>query len=242
MKSISAAALFFTICLITAQSALAQNWMGNGIKGEGSKVTKTLNLDKFDAVGLAISADVFLTQGNSQSVKIEAQNNIIENLVTDVENGRWKIKFDKNVREHDGIKIWITIPTLKEASVSGSGDIVGESSFNGLDLLNLAVSGSGSIRLDYQANRSEAAISGSGDMKLSGSVSEIAIRVSGSGDVDAFDLTTKSCSVRISGSGDVSVHPDDYLDAAIAGSGDVYYKGQPKVKSKISGSGDVVAK
>ncbi|MBK9013794.1 MAG: hypothetical protein IPM82_06730 [Saprospiraceae bacterium] len=81
MKStISSVMTLFTI-LLFASSACTQNWSsGPGITGEGPKVTKTLDLASFDGLSLAISADVMIQQGSSQSVKIEAQQNIIDNL------------------------------------------------------------------------------------------------------------------------------------------------------------------
>ncbi|MEK7253122.1 MAG: head GIN domain-containing protein [Bacteroidota bacterium] len=219
----------------------SQNW-GPGISGQGPKVTKTLDLSAFESVGLSISADVYLRQGSTQSVKIEAQQNIIDNLVKNVENGKWKIKFDKNVREQEGVKIWITVPTLKDVAVSGSGDIIGESPFKNLGDIHLAISGSGSIQLDADSKSLGAAVSGSGDMKLAGATGGFEIAISGSGNIESFDLSSKTCEVSIAGSGDASVNASESLQVSIAGSGDVFYKGSPKVQSKISGSGDVVAK
>jgi len=239
MKIIKLFCLIISVNLLTAYTGYPQNWSANGIKGEGPKVTKTLDISSFDGIGLAISGDVYLKQGNRQSVKIEAQQNIIDNLLTKVENGTWKIKFDKNVRQHEDVKIWITVPNLKKVSVSGSGDVIGESAFKNLDDLSLAVSGSGKIQLDADSKSSSIAVSGSGKMKLAGQTAKCSIAISGSGDIDAFDLASQTCSVVISGSGDASVNASDDLNVVIAGSGDVLYKGNARVKSKISGSGDV---
>lgn len=227
--------------LLFAASATAQNW-GVGVRGSGPKTTKTLQLDKFDGISLAISGDVFLKQGSTQSVKIEAQQNIIDLLKTEVQDGTWKIGFTKNVSEHDGVKIWITVPSIDKVSVSGSGDVIGESSFNVSGELAVSISGSGSIKLDATSKSMDVAISGSGDMNLSGSTGDCSMRISGSGDISAFGLQADTCDVRISGSGDSSVNVNRTLNVSIAGSGDVYYKGSPSVKSKISGSGDVVSK
>jgi hypothetical protein len=232
--------LFLSTFLISGQLS-SQNW-GTGVKGQGPKVTKTLELADFNGLALTISGDVFLRQGNSQSVKVEAQQNILDLISTEVKDGVWKIKFDKNVGNHEGVKIWVTVPHLTQATVSGSGSIKGENTFSGLGDLRLAISGSGNISLNSNSNSLDVAISGSGDMNLAGNTGKCGIAISGSGDISAFDLEMASCSVRISGSGDASVNVKDNLEVAIAGSGDVYYKGDAKVKSKISGSGDVISK
>ena len=237
-KTIQLFAVLLVANLFLACSADSQNWYGNGMKGEGPKVTETIDLPSFDAIGLNINADIYLSQGN-QSVKIEAQKNILDNIVKEVEGDQWKIKFDKKVRNHEAIKIWISVPELTEVAVSGSGDVMGESSFKGLGKLRLAISGSGNIELDASSSSLDVAISGSGDIETGGSTGDCQIRISGSGDVTAKDLQAKTCSVRIAGSGDASVNVKDNLEVAIAGSGDVVYSGNPKVRSKISGSGDV---
>ncbi len=220
----------------------AQSWFGSGISGEGGKVTETLNLSSFDAFSLNIDADVYLTQGSSQSIKIEAQKNILDNIKRDVEGGYWKIKYDKDVKRHDGVKIWITIPDLEKVAVSGSGNVIGQTPFSNLNDLKLAISGSGDIRLDANSKSLSASVSGSGDFELNGRTGDAEFNISGSGDIEAGGLQAENCKVNIAGSGDASVYVNSNLDVGIAGSGDVVYSGNPRVKSKIAGSGDVKAK
>jgi len=217
----------------------AQNWGWNGIKGEGPKVTKTLEVSSFDGFTMAISGNVYLRQGNTQSVKIEAQQNIIDNIVTDVTDNHWKIKFDQNVRNHEGIKIYITIPNLTKAYVSGSGDIIGETKFTGLNNLVTGISGSGDVKLDVEAQTIEGKISGSGNVRLAGSAKSITIGISGSGDFYADGLRSESGTIKISGSGDATVDASESLSVQVSGSGDVKYKGRPRLSAKVSGSGDV---
>ncbi len=238
MKKIQLFTLLLAANLFLSCSVESQNWNGRGINGEGSKVTETFDLPTFDAIGLTINADVYLTQG-SQSVKIEAQKNIIDNIEKEVDGKHWKIKFKKNVRKHEAVKIWISVPDLTSVAVSGSGDVIGKGSFKGLGELRLAVSGSGNIELDANSTSLNAAVSGSGNIDTKGKTGDCQIRISGSGDVDAGNLHASTCSVRIAGSGDASVNVKENLEVAIAGSGDVVYTGNPKVRSKISGSGDV---
>jgi Putative auto-transporter adhesin, head GIN domain len=243
MKSTFWSILTLSVVLFFTSSACTQNWNnGTGIKGEGPKVTKTLDLASFDGLKLAISADVMIRQGSPQSVKIEAQQNIIDNLKKEVKDGVWKIGFDKNVKDCESIKIWVTVPTVEELAVSGSGSIIGEGKFSNLNDLSLAISGSGDIKFDADSKNLSVAISGSGNMELAGSTGESTLAISGSGDIAAFGLSSRSCNVRISGSGDSSVNVSESLEVAIAGSGDVYYKGRPSVRSKVSGSGEVMSK
>ncbi len=242
MKNLPTIFLFLMLGLLFSNTGYAQNWRKNSITGEGKTVTETLDLPSFEGIGLSISADVYLKQGNAQSVKIEAQKNIIDNIEREVTNKVWKIKFDKSVRNYEDVKIWITIPHLNQVAVSGSGDIQGENTFSNLNELELAISGSGSIELDAESKSVNVSISGSGDMELGGTTGKQNVSISGSGDVDAYGLSSKTCQVSIAGSGDCQLTVTENLTVSLVGSGDVYYKGNPSVHSKIVGSGDVIAK
>jgi len=241
MKAIRLFTLIIVSTSILSLSATAQNW-GNGIRGEGPKVTKDLDISTFNGIALSMDAEVYLKQGSPQSVKIEAQENIIENIETKVKDGVWKIGSERNVRRHDGIKIWITVADLNKIAVSGSGNVTGENKFSRLGNLDLSLSGSGNISLNFDSESLSVAISGSGNTKLKGSTGNCDLKVTGSGNIAAFDLEAKTCSVKITGSGDSSVNVSENLEVAIVGSGDVYYKGKPSVRSKITGSGNVQSK
>ncbi len=230
------------VLLFSAVGLSAQKWKSGGIEGEGKKITKTLDLPAFHSIHLNVAGDVVLSQGSPQEVRVEAQANIIENLRTEVKDGVWEIKFKKSVRNYDGLVIHITVPTLKEVAIGGSGEVRSATPFKGLEELRLAISGSGDLEMEVEAQRLWASISGSGDMDLAGSAAKADMEVTGSGDISAYDLRTDACKVNLVGAGNCRVWAEQELIATISGAGDIYYKGTPRVKSQISGAGDVVAR
>ncbi len=210
------------------------------ISGEGGIVKQEIDVDGFTGVALAFAGDVYITQGASYKVVVEAQQNIIDNLKREVRNGVWYVKHDKNVKNSKGVKVYITMPTLDYASVSGSGNLVSESRFTGLSNLKATVSGSGNLKLDVDAADIGGGISGSGKIALKGTASSLDMNISGSGDIHAEDMKVEKCDIRISGSGNALVWATGELDASISGSGDIRYKGDAaKVRARVSGSGDV---
>lgn len=227
------------LCCMISDVTFAQSWWGNGISGEGPVVKKTLQLDNFHAINLSVSGNVYLKQGSTQSVEVEAQQNIIDNLKKEVTDGRWNIGFEENVRRLNKLNIYITVPSIDEVLVSGSGDIIGQSVFSGISTLNIGVSGSGNIEFEGNAEEMFARVTGSGDIEVKGSAKTGEIRISGSGDIEAHGFKTTDAKIRISGSGDASIHATNSLEVRITGSGDVAYKGSPKLNSRITGSGDI---
>ncbi len=231
--------LLIALTVFTLSTLHAQNWWNTGIKGEGPVVKKSIELDEFDGFTLYGSGNIFLKKGNTQSVVIESHQNIIDNIEKEVSDKHWKIKFDKNVRGYKKLDIYITIPTLTSAMISGSGDIVSEDQFTNLGNLKVGVSGSGDIRLNVEAESIDSKISGSGDIALKGKAKAIEMTISGSGDIDAGNMMVDNCNVSISGSGDVRIYANEELNVRSSGSGDVEYKGRPRINSKVSGSGNV---
>jgi len=198
----------------------------------------------FSKITLRISAKVYVVQGDKQSVKIVANPETLEEIITEVKDRTLNIRYPNNnifKRWDPGkVEIFITVPEVDGLNVSGSGDIISEE----IDtrILDLVVSGSGNISIDQlTAERVDAGISGSGNIHLKegGVAEELKVRISGSGNVDARGFEAKNVDVQTSGSGSCSVISNGSIKARISGSGNVYYSGNPSIDSSVSGSGSV---
>lgn len=222
MKIWNALSLALLLVTIVSLPLQGQKWNRQSISGTGGMVTKTLNIDNFDKVGVALNAKVILTQGNSQSVTVTGQQNIIDILEKDVDGRSWDIGFPSKykVKNYDKLTIKITMPSFRALAIAGSGEIETNGDFSGLGNVNMA-------------------IAGSGDISVGGSAQDIRLEIAGSGSIDVAGLTSTDCDVEIAGSGDCQVNVGGKLDVSIAGSGSVRYKGSPSVSSSIAGSGSV---
>jgi hypothetical protein len=235
------ARLFVTtlVLFITMSLLMAMAFTDHVVQGQ----KETRNVGNFTELGLAIDADVVLTQGKECSVAIDAEPDMLKLIITEVKDGKLKIKYDKwTVPRHEKITVYVTMVDVKGLALSGSGNIVADGTLNTTDL-DLAISGSGNIKLgELTASNLEAAISGSGDMVLAGPspASTMEISISGSGGVNAESLEVKSMEVAISGSGSCVVKVTGSLEASIAGSGNVTCTGNPQVDAHVSGSGRVI--
>ena len=217
-------------------------FFGQSIKGEGPVTSKMLSLEGFDEIGISTSGELYLSQGGAYSVKVEAQQNIIDNLETGVSGKKLNLGFDKSVSDYESLKFYITMPTLTGISVAGSSNVAGETPFTNLGSVDLSIAGSGNIKLSLVADAVDISIAGSGDVELEGEAEAVDVSIMGSGSVKAGQLKTLKADVSIAGSGDCAIDATEELDVSIAGSGDVYYYGSPKIDQSIAGSGSVERK
>ncbi|MEM7037327.1 MAG: head GIN domain-containing protein [Bacteroidota bacterium] len=209
-------------------------------KGEGAIVEQALELPPITGIDMCLAGDVALTQGEAQSIVVHGQQNIIDKLKFDVKNGVWTIDVDGCVNYKDNLRFEITLPTLTDAHVTGSGDIWTTNHFTELTNVATSISGSGDMDLSFDANTVDTDITGSGNYDLTGTCATHDFKLSGSGNLDAYEFTTSTSAIKISGSGDAEISATDQLDARISGSGTISYKGNPTIDVDISGSGDLI--
>lgn len=229
----------YSLLAITAITFSACQLFVNCEEGQGNLVKKEIHLAAFNEISLEGNYQLFISQGDSQEVYIQAHENLIPFLNTEVKRGHWEIDFDPCVKSSEAIKIFATVSALKQLNIEGSGKVRGENTIKSSQL-SLNIDGSGEIQLDIDAKEVESEINGSGDIKLSGKTKKHQIEVNGSGDIEAYELMSDNCEIEINGSGDVKVHVSYDLKAEVNGSGDIYYKGNVKnINSSINGSGNL---
>jgi len=212
------------------------------IRGSGDVVSETREVSGFDGISLSGTGEVIVTQNGNQSLTIETDDNVIEQIEARVENGELKIgvKSGFSILSTTRLIFYVEVDELKNVTISGSGDIESESIES--DYFGAEISGSGDVQIsDLTAVEVYTSISGSGEVDLAGKAANQDVSISGSGKYRAGDLCSESIEVTISGSGDATVCATESLVSEISGSGSVKYYGHPTVDMSGSGSGKVTS-
>ncbi len=200
-------------------------------------------LAAFSHVKLLSSADVIVTIGDSQTVRVVADAHIMDKIETEVEDDTLHVGMKRgsynNIKK---MKVYITLPALQSAHLKGSGDLVVR--HLDADEFLASLQGSGDLTLiKAKLGALKTRLQGSGDISSKGTCDKIEVILQGSGDVDAAGMKCESADVSLKGSGDVAVHATEAADIVIKGSGDVVISGEPSsLNSKVRGSGDVHVK
>lgn len=114
--------------------------------GTGDIVTQELTLNSFSSISIEGVANVYVDLGNSQSVSLSAQQNIIDVLNWDVIGTKLVIGVDDdvNIKESEEIRFDIVIFELSDIELSGAGnfDLEGQ----GTATLDINLTGVGSVQ------------------------------------------------------------------------------------------------
>jgi Putative auto-transporter adhesin, head GIN domain len=190
------------------------------VRGSGKVVSEEREVTGFTGISLTSMGDVVLTQGEQESLTIEAEDNLLPLLETTVRDGTLvlDVKEGTNLQPTKDIRYLITVTSVERLEISGAGDMSGSD----LTLDALAVD-----------------ISGAGDVDLSGTANSVSVTVSGSGDYQACNLQSGTVSLEISGQGDAVVAATDTLTVDVSGMGDVSYLGSPELSQDVSGVSDI---
>lgn len=204
--------------LVAVVSLAACDEFGSGVRGSGTVETESREVSGFNEIVLSGSGDVVVTVDGTESLTIEAEDNIMPLLTTEVSNGRLELGAESAISPTQGITYTISAAAMNGVTVSGSGEVM----VSGIDEESFAVK-----------------ISGSGNVEASGTTGDLAVNVSGSGNYEGEVLVAAIGEVTVSGSGNALVNVTDVLDVTISGSGNVDYIGDPDISSSVSGSGNV---
>ncbi len=189
------------------------------VVGSGIRVSEVRTVSNFHHVRLLAMAEVEITVGQGASLRIEADENVLELIDTRVKDGVLLITTRGTYTIRHGVKIFATVPSLE-----------------GIEVLAM-----GMVRANrVWGDALEVNVSGMGHVSASGSVRSVRVRVQGVGQVHLFDLAARSAHVMVEGMGNVEVNAADSLFARVHGFGNVVYSGNPgRVDAKVDGFGTI---
>ncbi|MDB5934176.1 MAG: hypothetical protein JWQ01_1520 [Massilia sp.] len=227
------------LAIVVPAPALAAGWSVEHVKGSGRVKTEARTIGHFNGVALSLPGSVELRIGNTESVTIETDDNLLPLIETVVENGTLKIRTSKRNLDLETrrMKIVVQAKGVDNLALGGSGSIDAGPLRGSKVMIDIGGSGNISVK-GIDSDALSVSLGGSGDLKVGGGAArKLSLSIGGSGDVDMGKLQTLDASVNIAGSGNAKIAVRDQLNVTIAGSGDVNYYGDPKVSKTVVGSG-----
>ena len=209
------------IVLLSIACTLTINPQNKFVDGSGKITSEERNVRGFSSIRVDGIAEVTVKIGESESVTLETDDNLLPLIETNVSGKTLVIRTQNGSDVHPSkdVNVTITMKSFDGAEINGSGNITVE---------------------DVNAANVDLSINGSGNISVTGSAESIRATLRGSGNIISDGLQAQEAIVRLSGSGNITVFASERLDAVVSGSGTVKYAGNPaKVEQSVPGSGSI---
>ena len=179
---------------------------------------ETREVSGFSAVEIHGVGEVFITQGDGESLTIESDDHILPLIESEVTGGTLSLgpKRGSRIRDVKRLVYRLTVTDLESITHDGEGVTI----VTGLDVDSLTVT-----------------LRGAGDFTISGAARSQTINLQGASAYNSRDFATAQASVNLQGAGDITVQVSDALSINISGVGNVTYYGDPAITRRIAGVG-----
>ena len=237
MKQINRISLFLIVLVLGTTSCI--NAQFSGEKGNGNLVKQDREVGHFTAISAGTGLDVYVVQGDKEAITVETDENLQDNIITEVRGDKLVVKVEDRIRRAKAMSVYITLVDVNEIHISSGCDFKTESTLK-VKELDIEVSSGADAKLDLHADKLSCSVSSGADADLWGTANYFYAKASSGSDLDAHELTAKVCKAKASSGADVTVNVTEEIDASASSGGDVSYYGNPtQVDVNTSSGGDV---
>jgi len=206
------------------------------IVGSGRIVREDRPISGVYGVRLVGVGNVDIRQSSTEKLVVEAEDNLIEFLTTEVIGGVLVISQDPDVsiQPTRRIAFYLDVISLERADVVGAGNLTCEA----LRGSRLAITALGVGRLSFlnlSLDELEIDQGGVGTILTSGEVRNQRVNLTGVGVYKAEALDSSAAWINLLSVGSATVRVRDQLFANVVGTGCVYYIGNPTVETSATG-------
>ena len=194
----------------------------SGVQGSGTSKSETRNVSGFTKIDTGGAINVEVAVQKDFSVVVEADDNLLTNIKTEVSGDTLKIYSEDRISSKTRINVVISMPALEGLDVSGasSGNVANVNA----DSLELKASGASKIKID-------------------GTAKQLNADASGASTIEAENLKVADADVEASGASKATVAATNDLKVDASGASKISYVGEPKsVKQNSSGASSVTKK
>lgn len=216
--------------------------MNFGVKGDGNVTSTDRELNSsFNAIEVSRGLDVFLTQGDSESIRVQADENLQSIIITEIENGVLNIYAKENISSAASKKVIVNFKNLDEISASSGSDVVSKSIIT-TDKLEINTSSGSDVELEVNVESLICESSSGSDIKLSGTTNTFRAEASSGSDIKAAKLEALTTQAEANSGADITVNTSKELTARANSGGDIKYYGNPEKVQKSDGPSGSITK
>ncbi len=210
------------------------------VEGSGNVVEETRAVRDFSRVRLSGFGRLHIERGETESLRIEAEDNFMQYITTEVKGEELNIRWQKNivVTNKNPINFYLTVKSLDTITLDGAGDIAAPDMR--AETFSVNANGAGNFDLlNLDADKLVVTLSGAGNVLVTGAATAQTVKINGIGRYQARDLASEKATVEINAAGSATVRVSKDLNATINGAGSIDYYGNPTVSQRVNGIGRI---
>ena len=204
------------------------------IEGSGKVITKEIPVKSFDQLTAHGVFSLHLSQGDKESVRIEAEDNLIDLIMVKNEGTSLEVEMKKDVDINTKKKmiVYVTFKNLKSMYL---GMVGGTSSDEQLKFADLKFKNQsvGSVNLDMALQSLNLENESVGTLRLKGKAENAVIKSNSVGSVQAGDFVVQKMEIDNNGVGSATVNAEKELKVSDSFLGKVNNKGNATAKKKV---------
>jgi len=214
--------------------------IGPGVRGNGNVITETRNMEgSFHSIKATEGLDVYLTQGNSESVKVQADENLHDIIITEIKDGVLHLHTEENIANSSAQKVMVEFDDLRSITSTSGSDVYSTNTIKA-DQLKLKSTSGSDMELEIEANEITCKSTSGSSLRLSGTTDRLSAESTSGSDIRAKDLKAKICDARATSGSDITLYSSEELTAKASSGADITYYGNPdKVNKRDGVSGSI---
>jgi hypothetical protein len=237
MTTLARLAIGALLALLGTSCQMDLNW-GTGVRGNGTVIRENRNVtESFTAISAAEGMNVFVNQGDNLEIVVEADENILELIGTDIRDGELKIHAIENIGRATR-KIYVTLPEVTGLYASSGADLVSDGMLD-VNRIRVDASSGADIRVQLSADEISASCSSGADIYMEGQTNQLFATASSGSDIKARNLKAAVCEANASSGADIHVYVSESLKADASSGGDIRYDGAAQANLHKSSAGSV---
>ncbi len=216
--------------------------LGNGKDGNGNVITVDRKLSEdFNGIKVSNGLDLEITQTNDVALQIEADENLHNLIMTDVENDILRIYTTENIRRASSKKVKLNIGDISIIKATSGSDVYSTNTIEANNL-NITTTSGADMKLKINTLHLECKSTSGSDIKLSGKTDIIKAQATSGSDINASSLIANTANVKATSGADILVYASKKITAKATSGGDIKYSGNPEIVNASDNSSGKVRK
>ncbi|MEZ4780615.1 MAG: head GIN domain-containing protein [Flavobacteriaceae bacterium] len=208
---------------------------GFGVRGNGDVETVERSIsDNFTEIRVSRGLDVYLTQGDNVSLLVEADENLHDIIITEVENGVLRITTDENIAFSKSKKVMLTFKEVSKIKATSGSDVFSTNTIVA-DNLELTTTSGSDMEIDINVQVADCRSTSGSDLRVSGRTDKLYAEATSGSDIKAGNLKAKVSEARATSGADITLNTSEELYAKASSGGDIKYYGNPERVTKKDG-------